>query len=217
MANYSVSKLGGFVKSKISAIVQITALTMFCSSVLLAQMPTTPEEQAALAQNYQDEAKPGPEHLKLAELAGNWNFQNKVWMSPFDTTSVVVEGKAEAKMILGGRFLELKGACSVMGIPYEELLMIGFDRRCSEYTTVRFDNMGTYSVATQGPADKETGQIVMEGKDIDPIEGIALKFKNILDIKDKDLFTFSVVFTDSVMSQGTGNFKMVEIVYNRVK
>jgi len=180
-------------------------------------MPATPEEQVALTQKYQELSEPGPEHLKLAELAGNWTFQNKVWMSPTDTTSVVVDGQAEAKMVLGGRFLELKSSSSYMGMPYEELLMIGFDRRSSEYTTVRFDNMGTYCVATQGPTDKATGLIVMEGKDIDPVEGIALKFKNICDIKSKDQFTFSVIFTDSVMSQGTGNFKMVEIVYNRVK
>ncbi len=201
----------------VSIVVLMTALTMLCSSKILAQQPPTPEEQAELTKNYEELAQPGPEHLKLAELAGNWTFQNKVWMSPFDTTSVVVEGKAEAKMVLGGRFLELKGACSVLGIPYEELLMMGFDRRSSEYTTVRFDNLGTYWVATQGPVDKKTGLIVMEGKDIDPVDGIALKFKNICDIRSKDLFTFSVVFTDSVMSQGTGNFKMVEIVYNRAK
>lgn len=217
MANYSAFIIGGSVKSIVSAIVQITALTMFCSSVLLAQLPTTPEEQAALMLKYQEQAEPGPEHLKLAELAGNWIYQNKVWMSPAETAPVVVDGKAEAKMILGGRFLQMTSSSSYLGIPYEELLMIGFDRRSSEYTTVRFDNMGTYWVATQGPVDKETGLIVMEGKDIDPVEGIELKFKNICEIKNKDLFTFSVVFTDSIMSQGTGNFKMVEIVYNRAK
>jgi hypothetical protein len=185
--------------------------------MLLAQIPTTPEEQVALTQKYQDLAQPGPEHEKLAELAGNWTFQNKVWMSPTETDPVVVDGKAEAKMILGGRFLQVNSSSSYLGIQYEGLLMFGFDRRSSEYTTVQFDNLGTYLVTCKGPANKETGLIVMEGKDIDPIGGIALKFKYICDINSKDLFTFSVVFTDSVMSQGTGNFRMVEIVYNRAK
>jgi hypothetical protein len=209
--------IGGLMNRVVSAVIFMTALTMFCSSMILAQLPTTPEEQVELMKKYLELADPGPEHQKLAELAGNWTFQNKVWMSPTETDPVVVDGKAEAKMIIGGRFLQLNGSSSYLGMPYEDLLMIGFDRRSSEYTTVRFDNMGTYWVTTKGPADKETGLIVMKGGDEDPIEGIALKFQYICDIKSKDLFTFSVVFTDSVMSQGTGNFKMVEIVYNRAK
>ncbi len=201
----------------VSTFVLFTAIMMMFSNLIIAQQPPTPEEQAEMMKKYEELAKPGPEHQKLAELAGNWTYQFKMWMSPAETNPMVTDGKGEAKMVIGGRFLQLNYSGSFMGTPYEGMTMIGFDRRSSEYTTVGFDNLGTYWVSAKGPADKETGLIVMEGEDEDAFMGITQEYQFIFDLKSKDMFTFSVVFTDPVMSQGTGNFKMVEVTYNRAK
>ena len=119
-------------------------------------------------------------------------------------------------MVIGGRFLELTSSGTYMGMAYEGLYYIGFDRRGKEYTTVGFDNSGTYWVTAKGQPDS-TGVIVMYGEDEDKSMGFTQKYKFLMDIKNKDKFIFSVVFTDPVMSQGTGNFKVVEIIYNRAK
>jgi len=195
----------------------LVVLALFCSSILLAQPPATPEEQAEMMKKYQEMAQPGPEHMKLAELTGNWTYTVKMWMSPAETNPMETEGKGEAKMIIGGRFLQLNNSGSFMGMPFEGMSIIGFDRRGKEYTTVGFDNMGTYWVSAKGTVDTTSGSIVMYGKDEDKAMGFTQEYKFIFDLKSKDNFVFSVVFTDPIMSQGTDNFKIMEINYNRAK
>lgn len=193
----------------------LAAAICFCQA--LAQEPMTPEKQAELQQKSMELAQPGPEHKKLAELVGNWTYTFKMYMSPTETNPLVAGGNADAKMVIGGRFMELSYSGTFMGTQFEGMSMIGFDRRSSEYTTVGFDNMGTYWVSAKGPADAKTGIITMVGEDYDGVMKGTQKYKFVMEIKSKDQFTFAVVFTDPVMSRGTGNFKAVEIEYNRVK
>jgi len=82
-----------------------------------AQKPLTPEERAALMQKYQELSQPGEEHKKLAQLEGNWNYAVKMWMSPAGGNPMITQGKGEAKMVLGGRFLQTTSAGSMMGMP----------------------------------------------------------------------------------------------------
>ncbi|MGH8015730.1 MAG: DUF1579 family protein [Candidatus Zixiibacteriota bacterium] len=195
----------------------ILAAAFICAALVTAQEPMTPEKQAEMQQKAMELAQPGPEHQKLAELAGNWTYTFKMWMSPAETNPMIAGGKAEAKTAIGGRFLQLNYSGTFMGMPFEGFSVMGFDRRSSEYTSVGFDNMGTYWVSAQGPADKETGVITMVGKDYDAFFKHTQEYKFVMELKSKDQFTFAVIFTDPITSQGTGNFKMVEIEYNRAK
>lgn len=195
----------------------LLAATLFFSwGTTYAQKTATPEEQAEKMKKYEEMARPGPEHQRLAELSGNWNYTVNMWMSPSSPNPMVTEGKGTARMVIGGRFLELTSNGTYMGIPFEGLSYIGFDRRNKEYTTVGFDNSGTYWVTAKGQPDS-TGVIVMQGKDEDKSMDMTQEYKFLMDIRSKDIFIFSVIFTDAVMSQGTGNFKMMEITYNRAK
>jgi hypothetical protein len=205
------------VKDKIIALTSSVFLILLAAILVVAQEPMTPEKQAEMGQKAMELAQPGPEHKKLAELVGSWNYSFKMWMSPSETNPMITDGKGEAKMILGGRFLELSYSGNFMGMPFEGLSFIGFDRRINEYTSVGFDVMGTYWVSAQGPANKETGIITMVGKDYDGLFKHTQEYKFVMEMKSKDQFTFEVIFTDPVTSQGTGNFKMVELEYNRVK
>ena len=202
-------------RTKLFTSIILTAAICMCPA--FAEEPMTPEKQAELQQKSMAAAQPGPEHQKLADLAGNWNYTFKMYMSPVETNPMIAEGKGEIQMILGGRFLQMHTSGKFMGMEFEGLSMIGFDRRSNEYTTVGFDVMGTYWVSAKGPADEKTGIITMVGEDYDGIMKGTQKYNFVMEIKSKDQFTFAVVFTDPVMSRGTGNFKAVEIEYNRAK
>jgi len=204
-------------KINTKSLILLTSVLIASAFIVAAQEPPTPEQQAEMMQKAMELAQPGPEHKKLAELVGSWDYSFKMWMSPTETNPLMADGKGEARMVIGGRFLELSYTGMFMGMPFEGLSMIGFDRRNNEYTSVGFDNFGTYWVSAKGPADKETGVITMSGEDYDGMMKITQKYKFEMNVKSKDSFSFSVIFTDPVTSQGTGNFKTVEVEYTRAK
>jgi len=72
------------------------------------QKPTA--EEQAMMEKYIQAATPGPEHQRLAKLAGKWKLQVTSWMAP-GAPPQKSEATAEFKTILGGRYLhqEVKG------------------------------------------------------------------------------------------------------------
>ena len=55
-------------------------------------------------------------------------------------------GTSDAKMILGGRFLQINGSAQAAnpGMSSESLTVIGFDKRTGKYTMWGVDTDGTY-------------------------------------------------------------------------
>jgi hypothetical protein len=162
-------------------------------------------------------AQPGPEHERLAQQVGKWNYEFKMWMEP-GGSPMVYSGTSESKMILDGRFLQNDGLTGA-GTPMEtkSVHIYGFDRRKQEYTLVGFDTWGTYWVTAAGKFDEKKNAIVMHGSDYDPIMGFTQEFDFVYQFKGPDTSVFEVIFTDSVMSKGTGAFKMVEVTSTRAK
>lgn len=64
----------------------------------------TPEEIRVLAGRLAESARPGPEHERLARMAGAWDIEIKMWPRP-GAEPLVMRGTVEAETILGGRFL----------------------------------------------------------------------------------------------------------------
>ncbi len=160
-------------------------------------------------------AQPGEEHELLATLAGDWEMSYSMWMEP-GGEPMLSRGTGTARMILGGRFLELHSDGSMMGMKTESLQILGFDRRHGEFTAVGFDTMGTYSVTARGPAGPDSKLISMSGTDEDPQLGRqAFRFE--IEIKSADEYVFSVVITELGPQKFPDGYKMVEVVARRKK
>ncbi|KAA3635371.1 MAG: DUF1579 domain-containing protein [Calditrichaeota bacterium] len=159
---------------------------------------------------------PGPEHEKLSKLEGDWDMEIKFWMAP-NTDPITITSSGTFKMILGGRFLEMRSSGKFMGQDMETLHVLGFDRRSGEYTSTGFDSQGTYSVSAEGKYDAEKDMIVMYGEDYDAYWDFTQQYNFEVNMIDDDSFTWAVVFLDERMAQGQDSFKMVEIAYNRKK
>ena len=159
-------------------------------------------------------AKPGPEHERLAALEGSWVASVKIWMEP-GAEPITVEGQADNKMILGGRFLESRGSSGEGPMAGESLWIFGFDRRYELYTVVGFDTWGTYYITGSGPYHKNDETIVMYGEDEDPIMGHTQKYDIVVQFVDENTFIWSVVFKDKMHTKGADEFKMVEVTYTR--
>ncbi|MFH0733142.1 MAG: DUF1579 domain-containing protein [bacterium] len=154
---------------------------------------------------------PGDEQKRMANLAGEWKAEIKMWMLP-DTEAMVSEGKVINEMILGGRYLQSKHSGIMMGQPMEGLNIEGFDNATKEYKSVWIDNMGTGIMTSAGKYDAESKSIIYYGLMVDPIEKKEVKIKEIVKNIDNDTQFFEL-FIDA---KGT-EFKTMEIKMTRVK
>lgn len=161
-------------------------------------------------------AAPGPEHEMLAKYAGTFDMDMKFYMAP-GQDPMVMKGTSTNTMILGGRFLELNSTGNMGGHPMESLTILGFDRRHKEFTSVGFDNHGTYWVTASGTYNEETKSIVMSGTDEDPIFEFVQEYDFTVTLIDDDHFRWAVTFYNPELTQGEDSFTMVEITYSRKK
>jgi hypothetical protein len=171
---------------------------------------------AELMAAYQEMAKPGEEHELLESLVGTWNLKFRLWPQP-GTEPMTTYGTSVNEMILGGRFLLSKSVSGEGQMETEAMSIMGFDRRHRHYTYAGYDTWGTYYVAAAGPYQADQEAIVMYGEDVDPIMGFTQKYDIVLRPVNKDKYVVEIVFKDEVNSKGTGEFKIVEIEYTRVK
>ena len=174
----------------------------------------TPEEIRALAERLAESARPGPEHERLARMAGVWDVEIKMWPRP-GAEPMVMQGTVEAKTILGGRFLVQTAEIADTDPMGEQVSILGFDRRSGTYTLIGLDTAGTYWVTASGPADAGGDVAVLSGEDYDPIFERTQLYDFVLRWPDEDTFITEIVFKDEMHTRGGEPFKMVETVQRR--
>lgn len=177
-------------------------------------MPEMSEEQKAMYEKAMQIAGPGPEHELLAGMAGSWDVTGRIWPTPGAATTETT-GTAEARMILGGRFLELRTTGGEGSLAADSLAILGFDRRHGHYTLVACDTWGTYYVTAEGHWDEEEEALVLSGTDFDPTMEHLQEYDFVYRFPDGDTWVNEIVFKDPVHTQGKGPHKMVEIVNRR--
>ncbi|MEX0691112.1 MAG: DUF1579 family protein [Gemmatimonadales bacterium] len=136
-------------------------------------------------------AQPGPEHRRLAALAGTWNVTFTTPMQEMTFTAV-----AENTITMGGRFLESRVRGAVGGMPFEALTIVGFDRGPAVYTAVGFDASGTFYVTGAGPWDDRVNGANLSGTYDDPATGHAHTYEFEWRVHSTDHYSWAVVFLE---------------------
>jgi len=121
-----------------------------------------PMENPEFLQAWMKSATPGDHHAELAKAAGDWKVDVKMRMDP---TAEAVDTPAEAnsKMILGGRYLVEEYKSSFMGMPFEGMLIQGYDNLTDEYFSIWLDSMSTWPLVARGKR-QEDGKVVQVGQ-----------------------------------------------------
>lgn len=174
----------------------------------------SPEEIQRLMARSMELGKPGPEHERLARLAGTWSLEAKIWPSP-GAEPQVVHGSGTAAPILGGRFLVRRVTLGEGMFAGESMTIIGFDRRSEEYTLIELDTVGTYWITAAGPADASGSRAVLSGTDDDPVFEHTQEYDFVLRFVDDDTWVTEIIFKDDAHTGGGGPFKMVEMTARR--
>ncbi len=107
-------------------------------------------------------ARLGPQHDKMAALAGSWdlNFKHRTGADDEWTTET---GTAECRIVLGGRYLVEELKCTYDGAPYEGIRVHGFDNLEGTYFNIWMDTVGTWPVLSRGATD-DADALVYHGR-----------------------------------------------------
>lgn len=158
--------------SSLAAVLLVGAFAVYAapSGAQEAEAPAGDPAMAAAMEAMARAAEPGPEHERLAEMAGTWKMTVEFWMDPAGEPEVS-ESTAERTVILGGRVLEERVEGTVMGEAFEGLGFLGYDNVTGEWWSTWTDNLSTSLMVMTGTYDEESGAVVYEGEMTDPLSG----------------------------------------------
>lgn len=188
------------------------AFLMVISAAALAEeaKKAPSSEEQAMMDKYMKAATPGPEHQRLAKMAGKWKMEVTAWMKP-DSPPQKSEGTAEYRPVLGGRFLEQEVHGTMGDQPFEGRGLEGFDNVTKLYVGTWVDNMSTAPMVMKGKCAADGKKCTMKGKVADAIAGKEVPVTTVMIVKDDNNFTWQM------MGPGPDGkpFKTLEIVYTR--
>jgi hypothetical protein len=110
---------------------------------------------------------PGEAHARFARAAGAWDVESVMYVQP-GAPGTPSKASATSRTILGGRYLleEFKGDAG--GIPFEGMLLLGYDNLAEEYVSVWVDTMSTWPSIARGK-ENDKGEVVQIGTMYDVI------------------------------------------------
>ena len=153
--------------------------------------------------------QPGPEHQKLAKLAGTWDVAGKFWMSP-EASPVETKGTATFETIFDGRFLEEEYQGEWMGQPFTGKATIGYDRAAKPYVSTWIDSMSTGLMAMRGTPSADGKTITYTGEMVCPMDGKRCQMRQVETMRSDDRFTFEMFQTKDGKEA-----KCMELTYTR--
>lgn len=201
--------------SVLVGLVATLAVALLVSTTVVSQeqqQQMTPEQQEQM-QRWEEYGKPGKPHALFKTYAGKWEAEGKWWMTP-DAEPMISAGKAEMTPMFDGRYMMTNYEGDFMGQPFEGRGIDAYDNMRKEYLSVWFDNMGTGILYQTGKASNNGKTITYTGTHPDPGTGELKKpTKMVTHFESPDRIVME-------MYENVGKsdeFKMMEIVYKRVK
>lgn len=193
-------------------VVCVIALVALCLGVAGAQdQPAMSPEQAAMMAAWQKAMTPGPQHVMLAKMAGEFTLEVKSTMAP-GAEPEVSSAHSSRRMILGGRYLEETVSGSTMGQEFEGRALTGFDNTSGTWFSTWVDSMSTGIMTSAGEWDLGTGVGTFHGEFNDPMTGQVQKSRTVIHLLEGGNEKMEMyMLTDS------GEFKSMEILYTRTK
>jgi hypothetical protein len=202
--------------SKLERLSVVALLTLAVSLSPFASPAGAGDEEPAMSEEMQQEmmawmklAQPGPQHEGLAKYVGSWAGEVTMWMAP-GMEPMVETSKAEAKMILGGRFLEFTHKGSYGGMPFEGRAIEAYSHLDKRYESIWIDNFGTLILFFTGSASADGSQREMKTSFSDPVEGGTFFYRTVFEWQDDNHFTYT-----TYMEKGDGEFKNMVIKFTR--
>jgi len=166
-------------------------------------------------------AKLNENHKLLADMAGTWTYNIKMWMNP-DPSAKPQESKGTAtrKSMMDGRYfvVDVTGKMPMPGpdgklkeMTFKGMGIEAYDNVKKKFVGSWIDNMGTGIMMSEGTYDPATKTFTYTGE-YEGIPGMKQKIREVLKIVDNDHQTF-----EWYEDRGGKEAKTMEISYTRKK
>jgi hypothetical protein len=175
--------------SRLNACFIAVVLVVYGSTALFAQVPG-----------------PLPQHAKLKELEGKWNFVLKP--SQGDES----KGVSEFKLECGGLWLTSDFSTSFGGAPFQGKGLDGYDPDKKKYVSIWVDSMTPAPMLFEGDYDATGKVLTMISKAAGP-DGKPATWKSISKFISTDEHTFEMFVTPA----GGKEMSMMVVTYKRAK
>ena len=164
-----------------------------------------------MMQAWEKASTPGKEHATLAQLEGSFDASVSMWMKP-DAPVEKSTGRADNRMIYGGRHLEGRFNGTFMGQPFEGMSYTGYDNVQKKYYSSWIDSMATTMMMSTGTGDASGKSMTFTGECHDPMTGKPAPFKNLLTIDGPNRYSMQMWTT---YAKSGKEFKTMEITSTR--
>jgi len=110
----------------------------------------TPEQMQAMMASM----APGSKHAELAKQVGEWDTDCEQFMPGMPVQKT--KGSATITMIMNGRYLREEFKGTMMGQPFDGLMLLGYDNNLKRYDSTWIDSMGTGMMVSHSKGDDPT-------------------------------------------------------------
>lgn len=152
---------------------------------------------------------PGLVHEMFSKQNGEWKSEVTMWMDP-TAAPMKMESIATNKMILGGRYQYSTHTGTMMGMPFEGIMILGYDNAKKMIVSSWIDNMGTGIMNMSGTWDEASKSATLYGTQTDPMTGKDIKVREVFKVIDQNTQSMEMFME----KEGT-EMKSMEIMYFR--
>jgi hypothetical protein len=150
---------------------------------------------------------PGPEHERLRELVGNWDFSMSM-----PEGGGKMAGKVMYEESCGGLWVTSDLKMDLGGVPFQGKGMDGYDPVKKKYISVWVDSMTTYPMIFEGDYDPAKKQLNLVSDALGP-DGKPGKWRSVTTLTDRDHHSFEMFLTP----QGGTESMVMRVDYTRKK
>ena len=158
-------------------------------------------------------AAPGPQHAALKKMAGKFDAEVIMKMSP-DAPDMTSKGSETSEMMFGDRYLKSDYTGDMMGQPFKGLSIVGYDNLKKKYVSVWLDDMSTGPMTTEGTSPDDGKTITYTGEMFCPMNGQMMAYRQIIKIDNDDHYQIEMFQKDPTSGK---EFRAMVIKYSRVK
>jgi Protein of unknown function (DUF1579) len=183
--------------------------------------PSGSPSEAEMMKQMMDLRKLNENHKLLADLAGDWTYIVKFWMSPDPNAEPQQSnGAAVIKPIMDGRYFitNVSGKMKMPGpdgkmkeMDFKGMGIDGYDNVKQKFVSTWIDNMGTGIEFSDGIYNPATKTFTYDSE-VEPMPGVKTKVREVLKIADKDHHTL-----EWYENRDGKEVKTMEINYTRAK
>lgn len=124
---------------------------------------------------------PSSVHELLAQFTGDFKMEIAMSMGA-DQAPTKMTVSASHKLLLGGRFLEIKQQSEMMGMDYQAITTIGFNNADQKMALTTITNMGTATLSLYGDWNEKTRSANLFGQLTNPVS------KAVINVRQKVTF-----------------------------